>query len=1266
MAYTDEQKELMNHDDTEKQVTLAFGSPIGSIGNDKIYMESMSLEESLYDEDEIVLGKCNSALFTVKVADFSENIKGRNMSVSVALTNETLDASMTYKVGEFIVQSVERTSDRRWKIIRAVDYMSKFDKDITNWYNNTLFPNDSMTRTVNTIVQMLCTYIGVSYNSNTTLINGTITVSKGIEAEVLTGREFLEMICEFNNVYGHFDENGVLQFIKLQNAQTPESISTYKSCDYEDYSVLPITMVTVLDEEGKFRVGAAVGGPGIVTNNIYIINNYLMFGVSDADANTAITNIVNETRYISFRPNTTVANGLMYMGLGTQYEVETSNDTVQSFVLKRSINGIQAMQSTLESHGTSNPIKDILSEDDKANISRTSSQKTAKKTIISDTLHYLATSLSSGVTRDTAGWTTTVQDMSSSNPYLWTYHTYTKGDNSTVDTDPVITGRYGQDGTDGQDGADGVGIVSVVPIYYLTSTSTVPTLPSSEVVSTATTANTWTLVMPEVTSSNKYLFQSEQIKYTTNTFSWSSAVLNNAIMSLDDRVTTAESKVTDNAIINTVQSNLKIGGRNLLTDTDTRELEPYTGATLTFTPNQTVTEWGATDAIRVTGTPKSNYVVFATLTDNETSLASTSYVFSIYIKNVGAETITINPNGLGSGAVPVAQGESKRLIINATGNGSAALQFTFRTTTAGANVDFYYWHPQIEEGNIASDWSLNPDDTARQTYAEQLDDQFHWIVQNGSTSSSVTYTANALSAMANQIDLTGKVTFNSLTDGAKAIVAAYGTSDTAANVGTKVVACANFSLVTGAKIAVNFTNENTASPLFLNVNSTGAKQVFASEGAVYSGTRHNWTAANTIVEFVYDGTYWQVVDSAGTSIMNNIYTSGTTTIDGGKITADSVTAREIDVDTVLADEIFSKNITATGTVTGGTFITQNRYDADTTYDTVIKNASFVITAGNYLKARLYGTGANGNTLSSIGQLQLFSGDVDLNGNRTYGSRYTYLNPTSLVVGLGLTDNISSESNILTRVIKCQDGQYLRSKLDVSNESAAVNSEGTLNLFSGNVDSVGTRDVGSRWTRLSPTTLELGVDANGNISTDAIVYTHDVVTNKTWTDNIDIGAGGKIYIQDTSGGSYYGGSGNTCILTSNTNGTSFKSLYDLAVTEGNGTFTNTTISSGTWTKIGTFTIPKGKYLIITQADISTASGGTYTDGVVGLGINTGTSTKSSYARFDSKVNCNAGSVYLQNIRVGSYSASRDINLWVHSTMANAISVDAGFMYLELPG
>ena len=57
--------------------------------------------------------------------------------------------------------------------------------------------------------------------------------------------------------------------------------------------------------------------------------------------------------------------------------------------------------------------------------------------------------------------------------------------------------------------------------------------------------------------------------------------------------------------------------------------------------------------------------------------------------------------------------------------------------------------------------------------------------------------------------------------------------------------------------------------------------------------------------------------------VENIYTAGTTTIDGGKITTGSITAKQIDV-----KDLFAQDITATGTITGATLEGAHIYSKD--------------------------------------------------------------------------------------------------------------------------------------------------------------------------------------------------------------------------------------------------------------------------------------------------------------------------------------------------
>ena len=123
--------------------------------------------------------------------------------------------------------------------------------------------------------------------------------------------------------------------------------------------------------------------------------------------------------------------------------------------------------------------------------------------------HYLATSASSGVTKNTSGWTTTVQTVTTTKKYLWNYETTTYTDGSTVDTTPVIIGVYGEKGN------AGVSISSVTEYYLATSSSS------------GVTRNTsgWTTSVQTITNTKKYLWNYEKITYTDDSKSYTDPVI---------------------------------------------------------------------------------------------------------------------------------------------------------------------------------------------------------------------------------------------------------------------------------------------------------------------------------------------------------------------------------------------------------------------------------------------------------------------------------------------------------------------------------------------------------------------------------------------------------------------------------------------------------------------------------------------------------------------------------------------------------------------
>ncbi|MCB6992441.1 hypothetical protein LI177_02945 [bacterium 210820-DFI.6.37] len=241
-------------------------------------------------------------------------------------------------------------------------------------------------------------------------------------------------------------------------------------------------------------------------------------------------------------------------------------------------------------------------------------------------------------------------------------------------------------------------------------------------------------------------------------------------------------------------------------------------------------------------------------------------------------------------------------------------------STYGSSNWFSISKLKLEIGNKATDCTPAPEDveteiTSVKTIAEQTSEKFSWLVKSGTSATNFTLTDRMAELTADLItlntkDLTVKVgnvetianaaqsTANSAnsaaaaaqstadtakTDAATANSAAaaaqstadtaktnaatalnratyqYGTCSTAAATAAKVVTLSGFTLYTGATITVRFTYGNTATAPTLNVNSTGAKTI-VSGGATSVNSNYTWSTAYSTISFVYDGTYWRMIN----------------------------------------------------------------------------------------------------------------------------------------------------------------------------------------------------------------------------------------------------------------------------------------------------------------------------------------------------------------------------------------------------------------------
>lgn len=335
------------------------GSPWLTIGMDRICAETLSLTESLCSGDNIVWGSCEAAQLTITVADVEDDIEGKEFMASLSIG----DYSMAY--GIYTVDSVIRQADRRKRKITAYDRMIKFDADVSEWYQ-AMYPEDSTVHTLKELRDSLCDYIGVSQRS-TQLPNDDLTIGKTVDPETLCGRDVLRAICEINGVFGHFDRTGALAYISLQNTgiypsetlypgndmfpqsgwQSAEDLEYYKTITYEDYLIEGIDRVQIRQEEGD--IGAVVGSG----SNAYVVEgNFLTYGMGSADLTKLAWSVYDLIAGKAYRPAKIVSYAMPWIEAGDGIRAITTDTEIATFVLHRTMSGIQAMMDTIQSKGT--------------------------------------------------------------------------------------------------------------------------------------------------------------------------------------------------------------------------------------------------------------------------------------------------------------------------------------------------------------------------------------------------------------------------------------------------------------------------------------------------------------------------------------------------------------------------------------------------------------------------------------------------------------------------------------------------------------------------------------------------------------------------------------------------------------------------------------------------------------------------------------------------------------------------------------------------
>lgn len=351
---------LFYDDSVEKQLIIEYPVSGTTLTNAEYQTETMTITESICDEQELQFGCCNASSFEIKVLDTIENFKGKKMKVSILLA----DQDEPYQLGEYKVYSDKPTADRLYKDIVAYDAMYDIlNAEVSGWYNSLTFP-----MTLRQFRDSFCTYVGVE-QEEITLINDDMTVEKTIDPGELPGKTIIEAICEINGCFGHIGRNGKLRYVVLEQmieglypaddlypsedlypadpmGTTEVSRSNYISCQYEDFICQHIDKLQIRQEEND--IGAISG----VGNNCYIIeDNFLVYGKSAADLQTIADNVLSVIGAVWYRPAQAEARGNPCLEVGDGILLHTTREDVYTYILQRTLKGIQALRDSYTADG---------------------------------------------------------------------------------------------------------------------------------------------------------------------------------------------------------------------------------------------------------------------------------------------------------------------------------------------------------------------------------------------------------------------------------------------------------------------------------------------------------------------------------------------------------------------------------------------------------------------------------------------------------------------------------------------------------------------------------------------------------------------------------------------------------------------------------------------------------------------------------------------------------------------------------------------------
>lgn len=356
--------ELFKKDSIDKQLTIETDDKTTKITNVELHQEQFELTESICSESELTIGSCEAAVLKFTVSNIFLPMKDKMITVKTVIDNNTANP---FQIGRYKVYSDTPTADRTKRDIVAYDRLyDVINADVAEWYN-ALLPEKDSTTTMKAFRDSFFGYFGIE-QADAQLVNDDMKVEKTVEPEELSGATVLNCICEINGCFGHIGRDGRFHYIYLEQEiqglyprnnlypaddlyprepkSTRISKSLYISAQYEDFLVKTIDKLQIRKEEDD--IGVIVGSG---TNAYVIQDNFLVYGKGSEELTGIANNIYGKIRGIIYRPFSADCKGNPCIEVGDAVRLPTKYEIIESYVLKRTLKGIQALRDEYEATG---------------------------------------------------------------------------------------------------------------------------------------------------------------------------------------------------------------------------------------------------------------------------------------------------------------------------------------------------------------------------------------------------------------------------------------------------------------------------------------------------------------------------------------------------------------------------------------------------------------------------------------------------------------------------------------------------------------------------------------------------------------------------------------------------------------------------------------------------------------------------------------------------------------------------------------------------